>query len=85
MRLWQLVKIRDRVIFASLFLPFGRIGERMAGVKGITENEVFALGVCGIWQYERPVLPDYQGRDADVIGVLQEAKRVLKEKTDGAA
>ena len=85
MCLWQLVKIRDRVVFASLFLPFGRIGERMVGVKGITEDEVFALGVCGIWQYERPVLPDYQGRDEDVIWILREAKRVLKEKADGAA
>ena len=83
--LGQLVKFCDRLRFASVSHPFGRIGERMTGVKGITEDEVFALGACDIWKYERPVLPGYSGEDDSVKTYLENAERILKEKTDEAA
>ncbi|MBR1409252.1 MAG: hypothetical protein IJ573_10220 [Clostridia bacterium] len=81
----QLVKFCGRLRFASVSHPFGRIGERMIGVKGITEDEVFAIGACSLWKYERPVLPGYSGENSDIRDYLKKAKRILKEKTDEAA
>ncbi len=43
----------ERLIIASLNEPKGRNGTSPVGVKGITEEEIFAVGVYGCFPFEK--------------------------------
>lgn len=57
MRYASLYNFDDRLVIASLDEPSGRNGRDLVGIKGITEEEIFAVGVykCYPFKKETPV------------------------------
>lgn len=39
----------DRLIIASLDEPYGRFGSRLLGLNGLTEEELFVIGVYSLF------------------------------------
>lgn len=48
-----LYRFDERFICASLEIPIGRNGSRLIGKKGITKEEIFAVGIYGVVPYHR--------------------------------
>lgn len=46
---YMLFEFDRRIIFASLDIPKGRCGSKLIGLKGLTAEEVFAIGVYRIY------------------------------------
>ena len=74
----QLRKIDARVIIASISRPFGRIGERIIGANGIRYDEVFAIGVYGIWDYTHPIIPNYITDDDSIRHYMENISRAVE-------
>ena len=44
-------KFDERLIVASMNIPLGRNGNRLIGLKGLTEEKVFAIGVYNLYPF----------------------------------
>lgn len=70
MKFYSLYMFTDKLIIASLDEPEGRTGIQLIGKKGITLEEIIAVGVFGLREFrkEKPLV--YTGNDSDVISFL---------------
>lgn len=57
MKFYSLYMFTDQLIIASLNEPDGRDGERIVGRKGISIDEVFAIGVFRMQQFHKREFP----------------------------
>lgn len=57
MKFYSLYMFTDQLIIASLNEPDGRDGERIVGRKGISIDEVFAIGVYRMQRFEKRHFP----------------------------
>ena len=48
-----LYKFDDRLVVASLTLPNGRGGERLIGMNGLTKEELIAVGIYGLPNFQK--------------------------------
>ena len=72
LHLYNLYRFDDSFIVASLELPYGRNGTSLIGVKGITKEEVFCIGVYGLTECVRTERCDSQGEDTKVAEFLRD-------------
>lgn len=73
LHLYNLYRFDDSFIVASLELPHGRNGTSLIGVKGITKEEVFCIGVYGLSECVRAGC-EYQGEDTEVAEFLRDMR-----------
>ena len=66
-----LYKFDERFICASIDLPTGRNGSRLVGKKNISKEEVFAVGVYGLYPFEQAHAPVYNGEDPDILAFMK--------------
>lgn len=64
-----------RLVIASLQEPEGRKGETLVGKRGITREEVFAVGVYRVYPHKVPC-PVYKGNDSEVKEFLKVGRKV---------
>lgn len=57
MKYTSLYEFDSRLVVASLDEPTGRNGKNLVGIKGLTEEEIFAIGVYRLYPFrkEKPV------------------------------
>lgn len=75
MQFYCLYDFDPRFVVASLEEPEGRNGLCMAGIHGITMEQLFVSGIYGIPVYKKQGPPVYRGKDARVIRFLEKGKR----------
>lgn len=66
-----LYRFDNRFICASIDRPEGRNGSSLIGKKGLTKEEIFAVGVYGICPFHRVQIPVYRGSDPDIIRFMK--------------
>ena len=66
-----LYQFDDRFICASIEQPTGRNGGRLVGKKGITKEEVFSVGVYGLYPFEPANIPVYDGDDLEILAFMR--------------
>lgn len=75
MQFYCLYDFDPRFVVASLEEPEGRDGLCMAGMNGITTEQLFVSGIYGIPTYKKQDPPVYHGKDSRVIHFLEKCKR----------
>lgn len=76
MQFYCLYEFDKRFFCASLDEPYGRNGSRMIGAKGVTAEEIFAIGVYRIYPYEKQRRPGH----LDEIGrFFREGEKLAQE------
>lgn len=66
MQFYCLYEFDKRFICASLDEPAGRNGSAFVGKRGITKEEIFAVGVYRIHPFDEPDGPAYAGDDDEI-------------------
>lgn len=62
MKYTSLYNFDDRLTVASLVEPIGRDGHALIGVRGLTEEELFAIGVYGLFPFDKEIPKSFSGR-----------------------
>lgn len=63
MKFYCLYMFTDKLVIISLEEPEGRNGMQLIGKKGITLEEVMAIGVYGLKEFKKIAAPEYNGED----------------------
>jgi len=79
MQFYCLYNFDDRFICAGLDEPYGRNGSKMIGARGISAEEIFAIGVYRIYPYRQEVPPQYIGDEKDIIDFMERAAIAASE------
>lgn len=66
-----LYRFDDHFICASIDCPEGRNGSALIGKKGLTKEEIFAVGVYGLWPFQQAHVPTYDGTDPDIMHFMK--------------
>jgi len=74
MQFYCLYEFDSRFMVASLDEPEGRNAYRLIGVKGTTVEELIALGVYRLPDYEEPAMPSYVGNDESILNILRKRR-----------
>ena len=86
MQFYCLYNFDVRFVICSLDEPTGRQGSGLVGKRGITQEEVFAVGVYGIPDYIQFVPSPYRKKDQKILRFLnrkqQHMKMVEKEEME---
>lgn len=70
MKFYCLYQFTYRLIIASLEEPEGRDGLNLVGKKGITIEEIIAVGLYGLNREDRAAPPEYKGNDPEILSFL---------------
>ena len=65
-----LYQFDDRFICASIEQPTGRNGGSL-GIVGKTKEEVFSVGVYGLYPFEPANIPVYDGDDLEILAFMR--------------
>lgn len=66
-----LYRFDDRFICASIDRPEGRNGSTLIGKKGLTKEEIFAVGVYGLCPFQQAPIPTHSGADPDIMRFMK--------------
>lgn len=66
-----LYQFDDRFICASIDYPEGRNGSALIGKKGLTKEEIFAVGVYGLSPFQPAHFQTYGGTDSDFVRFMK--------------
>lgn len=70
MQYYCLYEFDSRLIVASLDEPSGRNASSLIGKKGVTVEELVAIGIYKIIPFERITVPKYKGDDKEIKNFL---------------
>lgn len=70
MKFYCLYMFTDKLIIVSLEEPEGRSGKQLIGKKGITLEEIIAIGIYGLEKCEKITQPYYDGNDENIKSFL---------------
>ncbi|EHL04232.1 hypothetical protein HMPREF0322_05152 [Desulfitobacterium hafniense DP7] len=79
MQFYCLYNFDGRFFCASLDEPYGRNGSKLIGARGISAEELFAIGVYRLYPYEQMTPPQYHGGEADIEDFLVRAATAAHE------
>lgn len=74
MKFYSLYMFTDKLIIVSLEEPEGRSGMQLIGKKGITLEEVIAIGIYGLRKFESVEPPQYNGNNNKIRSFLENQK-----------
>ncbi|AGF58317.1 hypothetical protein B0P06_003368 [Clostridium saccharoperbutylacetonicum] len=66
MKFYCLYMFTDKLIIISLEEPEGRNGRQLIGKKGITLEELIAIGIYGLKECKKIIPPNYNGNDEKI-------------------
>lgn len=66
-----LYRFDDHFICASIDLPEGRNGSVLIGKKGVTKEEIFVVGVYGLYPFQQAHVPAYDGNDPEIMRFMK--------------
>lgn len=78
-KLYSLIKIDDKFFCVSLDKPEGRKGSVLIGQKGVTKEELLAIGIYNIYPIVRPKQNEYIGNDSEVLDYIVNGTKVSYE------
>lgn len=67
---YNLYYFTDKLVISALDTPNGRTGMELIGQNGMTIEEIFAVGICRLKEFNKEIAPEYNGKDYDVISFL---------------
>ena len=65
---------KPNIFIASLTEPFGRMGDRMVQYGHIGPEHCMATGEYQVWHYIPTPIPEYFGKDNDILDFIRRAK-----------